>query len=474
MIRHLEQWKRQYAYGEVVKVCLPLVLGMSATTAMEFTDRAFLSNYSIEAISAAVPASITAYLFMAFFGGVGGYAGVFIAQYYGSGARDRIGSVLWQGIWFCLFSGVIFWLLAIFATGPIFAFAGHAPAVRELEEIYFSVLSKGAILHVAANTLATFFTGRGITRPVMLITVISVVVNIPLDYALIFGKWGLPELGIAGAGLATVSAWGVSSLLLALLIFTREHNRSYGILSNWRFNSQLFKRLLRYGVPGSLQFTLDILAFTLFILLVGRIGTLELAATNIVLSINALAFMPSMGVSQGVSVMVGQALGRANPAAAKRAVWSAIHLLLLYILAIDLAFILFPETVLIPFIHTVDSATIGPITELSVTLLRIVAAYLIMDALYMTFSGALKGAGDTRFLMASVGVSSLFFLVLPVYFGITRYSMSIFGAWLCVLLFIGILFVLAAGRYRVGKWQKMLVIETEKDKKRNAAGDNLP
>lgn len=457
----LLQWKRRYPYDEVIRVCLPLVMSLSATTVMEFTDRVFLSNYSIEAISAAVPAGITSYLFIAFLGGIGGYAGVFIAQYFGSGAMDRIGRVLWQGIYFSLFSGAIFWLLALFATGPVFAFAGHDPAVRELEEIYFSILCKGAVLHVAGNTLATFFSGRGITRPVMIITVISVILNIPLDYALIYGHWGMPELGIAGAGMATVSAWGVSCLLFAVLIFTRDNDRRYGVLGNFHFDPRLFRRLLRYGVPGSLQFTLDILAFTLFILLVGRIGTLELAATNIVLSINAVAFMPSMGVSQGVSIMVGQALGRGKPIQAKRAVWSSIHLLMLYILVVDLAFLLFPGQVLAPFIQTADGASVAALTEMGKVLLHIIAAYLFLDALYMVFSGALKGAGDTRFLMLSVGISSMLFLVLPVYFGISRFSMNITEAWLCVLAFVVVLFLLSAGRYGVGKWQHMLVIEKD-------------
>lgn len=459
MISTLLRRKNRYPYPDILRVCLPLVLSMSATTVMEFTDRAFLSNYSIEAISAAVPAGISSYLFMAFFGGVGGYAGVFIAQYYGRGDMDRIGSVLWQGIYFSLFSGVVFWLLALFATRPIFLFAGHEQAVRDLEEIYFSILCKGALLQVATTTLSAFFSGRGMTRPVLIITVISVIVNIPLDYALIFGHWGMPELGIAGAGIATVSSWGVSCLLLVVLIFTDDHNRRFGILKHFRFDPRLFLRLLRFGVPGSLQFTLDILAFTLFILLVGRLGTLELAATNIVLSINAVAFMPSMGVSLGVSVMVGQALGRGKPVLAKRAVWGAIHLLLLYILVIDLLFILFPSQVLSPFIYAADKASVQVITGTSVVLLRIIAAYLFLDALYMVFSGALKGAGDTRFLMVSVGISSLLTLVLPVYFGITRYSMGITEAWLFVLLFVTVLFLLAAGRYSAGKWQKMLVIE---------------
>lgn len=447
-------------YHEVLRICLPLVLGMSATTIMEFTDRIFLSNYSLEAISAAVPAGITSYLFLSFFGGIGSYAGVFIAQYFGAGSMDRIGKVLWQGIYFTLFSGLILFFIAQFGTKPIFQLAGHDQAVRELEEIYFSILTKGAVLHVAMTTLATFFTGRGITRPVMIITVIGVAVNIPLDYALIFGRWGLPEMGITGAAIATVAAWAINTFLLLLLIFQKKYEKEFKIFSGAAFRPDLLVRFLKYGVPGSLQFTLDILAFTLFILLVGRIGTVELAATNIVLSISAVAFMPSMGVSQGVSVMVGQCLGKRKPHEARKLVWSSTHLLMVYILLLDLALIFFPELILSPFIQTATENSLGrEVTVVAATLLKIVSAYLFFDSLYMIFSGALKGAGDTYFLMWSIGISSLLCLILPVYCGITYFNMTVTGAWLCVLLFIVALFCIAAGRYSRGKWASMLVIE---------------
>lgn len=453
-------WSQRSRYRDIVRVCLPLVMSMSATTVMEFTDRAFLANYSLEAISAAAPAGIVAFLFMAFFGGVGSYAGVFIAQYSGSGAHLRIGRVLWQGMYFTCFSGLIFWLLSLFAAEPLFRFAGHSQEVQAQERIYFTILCRGAILHVAAATLATFFSGRGLTRPVMFSAVFGMFVNIPLDYALIFGRWGLPEMGIAGAAIATVCAWAASFLFLAALIFTNEHDRCFAVFSSRRFDSEIFLRLMRYGIPGSLQFSIDILAFTIFILLVGRIGTIELAATNIVLSINALAFMPSMGVSQGISVLVGQALGRKQPQQARDLVWSGIHLLMLYIGLVDLFFIFLPHTALAPFIATSrDSATTAAVLDNAVDILRIVSAYLFFDALYMVFSGVLKGAGDTRFLMISVGLASLVCLILPVSIGITMLHMGIRTAWLCVLLFVFVLFLLSSVRYRQGRWRKMLVIE---------------
>ncbi len=446
----------------VLRVCLPLVISLSATTAMEFTDRVFLANYSIEAISAALPAGITSYLFIAFFGGVGGYVGVFIAQYTGRGEEKRIGLVLWQGIFFTLFSGVLLALLGAWASEPLFRLAGHAEEVRRQEEIYFAILCYGSVLHVAMATLATFFTGRGITRPVMLITAFAVALNIPLDYLLIYGRCGLPELGIAGAALATVSAWGVNVLLLALLIFTANNERRFAVWRGCRLDRALFLRLLRFGVPGSLQFTMDILAFTLFILLVGRISTPALAATNIVLSINALAFMPSMGVSQGVSVLVGQALGGGKPRLAGQYVVAACRLLLLYILAVDLLFVLAPDVVLAPFLGSGDEAARSEVLALCRPLLSIVAAYLFFDALYMVYSGALRGAGDTRFMMLAIALVSPFCLVLPVYFGIERFHLSVQGAWLFVLLFVFTLFALSLLRFRSGAWKKMLVIEEDR------------
>ena len=356
----------------------------------------------------------------------------------------------------------MFILLSFFAAELIFALAGHPPEVQELEKVYFNILCRGAVLHVAMSCLAAFFSGRGITRPVMIFHIIGMVVNIPLDYALIFGAWGLPELGVQGAALATVVSWCTVTFLLTIFIFTQENSKKYHLFSSIRFEPNLFGRLLRFGIPGSLQFTLDILAFTLFILLVGRIGKLELAATNIVISINALAFMPSMGVSQGVSALVGQSLGRKKPDHARNITWSSIHLLLLYIVIVDLVFIFLPEQVLALFIPASHSPEeYGEIVKIGVSLLQIVSAYLLLDAMYMVLSGVLRGAGDTRFMMWSIGVASVVFMIIPVYFGVTHFGFNIKQAWYCVLAFIGALFLIVSYRYRQGKWQQMLVIERD-------------
>ncbi|MEK6201965.1 MAG: MATE family efflux transporter [Desulfobulbaceae bacterium] len=457
-------WKEKSRYREVSKVCLPLVMGMAATMVMEFTDRIFLSNYSVEAISAALPAGVTAFLCMIFLGGIGGYVSVFIAQYSGTGQNEQIGVALWQGLYFCLFAGIVLFAISLFAARPLFLLAGHPPEVRALEEIYFNILCRGAIFHVLAQTISGFFTGRGMTRPVMVCNIVGMAINIPLDYALINGVWGMPEMGIAGAGLATVISWAIIVLLLALMIFTRENDRLFKVCQGSPFNRVIFLRLMRFGVPGSLQFSLDIFAFTFFILMVGRLGKEELAASNIVISISSLAFMPALGFSHGISCLVGQALGGGRPQQARHVTWSGIHLLLAYILFLDCFLIFSPELILSLFIpQDQGTAEYAAVVTLGSHLLRIVAVYVCMDVFYMIFSGVLRGAGDTRFIMWSIGTSSLFCMLLPLYIGIEFFDRGLSYAWSCVLLFVAVLCLLASYRYRQGKWQSMLVVQRKRE-----------
>lgn len=461
MTPFLKDWKQRNRYREVSRVCLPLVMGTAATTVMEFTDRIFLANYDLDAIAAALPAGIAAFLFLAFFGGIAGYLSVFIAQYHGIGSDDRVGVALWQGVSFSVVSGLFLAALSWIISKPLFQLAGHTERIQHLEVLYFNILCTGSIFYIGGQALSAFFTGRGATRPVMVITMLGMGFNIPLDYALINGVWIFPELGIAGAAIATAMSWALMVVLYSVLIFTSEYERRFAVLKGRRFDREIFRRMMKYGVPGSMQFCLDILAFTFFIFIVGRIGALELAVTSIVISINSLAFMPAMGFSQGVSTLVGQALGRGKPDEARDAAYSAIHLLLAYILIVDLLFILVPESVLSLFLfsgnHGIDQY--AAIMNLGRTLLHIVAAYIFLDAMYMNFVGVLKGAGDTRFVMWSIGIAGFCFMVVPLCVGVGYLNMGVVYAWVCVLAFIMSLFALSLYRYGQGIWKKMLVVE---------------
>ncbi len=463
--RQWTNWRSKSRYREVSRICVPLVTGMAATTVMEFTDRIFLSHYSVDAISAVVPAGVTAFLLLCLLGGISGYVSVFIAQYHGSGRPERIGAVLWQGIFFTILAGIFLLLFASAATTPLFTLVGHSPAIRVLEERYFQILCQGGVLYVAAQTLSGFFTGRGQTRPVMLANILGMAINIPLDYALINGLWGLPELGISGAGIATVIAWGMTALFLALSAFSPHLRKEYRLFETMSVDRQIFSRLLKYGGPASLQFSLDIFAFTFFILMVGRMGTVPLAASNIVISISSLAFMPALGFSYGISSMAGQALGKGRPEEARAAAWSGIHILLAYTLILDVFFIFTPEHIVSIFVHSSEAGgQYEEISKMASKILGLVAVYILLDVFYMIFAAVLKGAGDTRYLLLAISGASLVCMIIPLFVGINYMGMGIYTAWFCIVGFIATLCLLISRRYQTGRWKKMLVIEKhEKD-----------
>ncbi len=459
MLQLLQNWREKSRYREVSRICIPLVTGMAATTVMEFTDRIFLSHYSVDAISAVVPAGVTAFLALVFLGGIASYISVFIAQYSGAGRLDKIGATLWQGIFFTMFSGIILLLIAAFVSKPLFALVAHGAEIQLLEEQYFSILCQGGILHVAIQTLSGFFTGRGMTRPVMLANILGMVVNIPLNYCLIFGVWIFPELGIVGAAIATVVSWAVIVLCLAPPIFSKRFRKDFRLMETCRIDWTIMKRILKYGVPGALQFSLDVFAFTFFILIVGRMGTLPLAASNIVISISSLAFMVALGFSFGISSLVGQSLGAGKPQEARSAVWSGIHVLMVYTLLLDACLIFFSEPIVALFINVKDTGgNYQELLEMASNLLKFVAVYILFDVFYMMFTAALKGAGDTRFLLILIASATIFLMLTPLIVGINYFGMTVYAAWSCIVIFIGSLGLLTSLRFRGGKWEKMLVI----------------
>ena len=459
MHKRVSDHKKNRPYRQVLRVSLPLVISMSSTMIMEFTDRVFLANYSLNAIAAALPAGIAAFLFISVFLGTAQYLNVFVAQYVGSGRPQRVGAALWQGNYFSLLSTAAMVGLSFLAE-PLFALAGHPVEVQLLEAIYFKVLCLGSGINIFGTALSCFFSGRGQTRLVMIISLIGTLFNIPLDYALINGIWIFPEWGIFGAGIATVMSWLLVTLIFAFLVFTKKNDRAFKVISHRAFEANLFGRLMRYGIPSAIQFSLDILAFTFFIFMVGRIGKLELAATNVVFSINSLAFMPLMGFSLGTSTLVGQALGRNQIREAIAAARSTIHIVLVYIALLFILFLVFPGPLLELFRpQDMPSDHFAGIRHVGTILLRFVSAYIFFDALYMVCIGVLKGAGDTRFIMWSIGILSVVVMILPLYIGVQIFDAGLYFAWSCATGFVFFLFVTSFWRYRQGRWKDVRVIE---------------
>jgi MATE family multidrug resistance protein len=444
-------------YRRILHVSMPLVVSLGATTVMEFTDRLFLARYSLDAIAAATPAGITALLAMTIFLGTTSYVSVFVAQYTGQGRPEMVGRAVWQGVYVALLGAVALAVLALFAR-EIFTLAGHSAEIRELEAVYFRTLSLGAGIHLVGGALGGFFAGLGRTRVVMLANVAGMLVNIPLDYCFINGVGPFPEWGIMGAGLATVLGWGVITAILWVAMHRKEHGR-FRLGADRRLQPELWLRLMRYGLPSGVEFFLDILAFTVFIFVVGRLGTLELAATNIALNVNALAFMPLVGFAMGTSVLVGQAMGAGRPDDVPAIVRASLVLTFAYLALMSAVFLFAPEAVLSLFQpRDTDMSVFGAVVDMGRTLLMIVVAYLFFDGVSFIVYGALKGAGDTFFVMTSRLVLVVAVMLAPLLIG-AGLGFGVYYFWAVSCTFLVTLSVVGLWRFRQGKWRGMLVVE---------------
>jgi MATE family multidrug resistance protein len=454
------RWTREAGYREVLVVAIPLILSTASWSVQHFVDRMFLTWYSPEAIAAALPAGMLHFSMVSIFMGTAGYVSTFVAQYYGAGRYERIGPALWQGVYMSLIGGLLI-LIAIPFAGPVFRLVGHSPQVQQHEVEYFRILCLGGGFYIASYALSGFFSGRGKTWPVMWVNVFTTAVNLILDYALIFGHWGFPELGIKGAGIATVAAGGFSFGLFLVILAGGTTNRTYHTLKGWRLNSALFVRLLRFGFPSGVQFFLEMTGFTGFILIVGRLGTASLAATNIAFNINTLAFMPMIGFGIAISVLVGQYLGAEKPGLAQTAAYSGFHMTLGYMIVIGAAYVLVPDIFIAPFAHQADPGSFGEIYRYSVVLLRFVAVYSIFDAMNIIFCSAIKGAGDTRYVMFVTVILSVFVLIIPVYVAVEILEVGLMISWVLATAYASLLGILFFLRFLGGKWKSMRVIELE-------------
>ena len=439
-------------------VAIPLILSTATWSVQHFVDRMFLTWYSPEAIAAAMPAGMLNFSMVSIFMGTAGYVTTFVAQYYGANRLYRIGPALWQGVYISLIGGILM-LGAIPFAGPVFDMVGHSSLVRQNEVAYFQILCAGGGAYAASYALSGFFSGRGKTWPVLWVNAATTGVNLILDYTLIFGHWGFPELGIRGAGIATVAAGVFSVMTFFALLSIGENNKIYHTLKGWRLEKDLFVRLVRFGFPSGVQFFLEMAGFTAFVLVVGRLGITSLAATNIAFNINTLAFMPMIGCGIAVSVLVGQYLGADKPELAQSAAYSGFHLTLAYMISIAAAYVLVPDIFVAPFALRADPGGFSEIYGYSIVLLRFVAVYSVFDTMNIIFCSAIKGAGDTRYVMLLTVFLSLFVFIAPVYLVVVVFEWGLMVAWVFATAYIILLGVFFYLRFLGGKWKTMRVIE---------------
>ena len=426
---------------------------------MQFCDRLFLAWHSELEMAAVMPAVVLSWTATSLPMGIASYATTFVAQYSGSRRDRKIGAIVWTSCWIGLFFLPMFILLSRFSA-DVFIWFDHAPELYPLEASYFRIACYGSAAVVFESALSSFFIGRGRTKVVMIINVIALLINLALDWVLIFGYQSIPELGISGAAWATtISVWIKVAAYLGLIV--RRHNiKKYGLNRGILLKTPLLWRLLKFGGPSGWQLWVEGMAISLFVLYIGKIGIIEAAATTLAFSVNLIAFIPIVGLGMSVTTLVGQRIGSQELDLAKRAVFYGLLIGLAYSLFFALLYLFAPSFFLWAHAKTSLSENFEEIESTAIFLLKFVATYCIFDCIQIIYASALKGAGDTRFIFVITVVNSILFVVLGlvgVQFVGAEHELTWW--WLVITTWILLYALTFYLRYRRGKWTRMSVIE---------------
>ncbi len=448
-------------YLEIVKIAYPLVIMSASNSVMQFVDRKFLAENSTLDVAASMPAGILYFTMFSFFMATCNFTSALVAQYHG--ARDRVN--LLRAVWAGQTLAVIAGLIITFVIPPIGVYcienSGHSGELISRELEYFSgLLPSGVFICMAAPYFA-FFSGQGRTIPVAVINIAACILNIFLDYAFIFGKWGVPAFGIFGAGIATSIC--CFSLMAAIMIyFYCQNQRRLRTRKRWEFRPELLVRLIRYGAPAGFQAFCDVGAFTMVTFLIGHIGEAALAASVIALSINNIFFVPLMGLADSTAIVVGQYIGRNRHGIAQNAAYRAWRMAALYMCVGAIFYLGFPTMLANIFYPQNESGVdFAEVTRICAGVLAAATLFNSCDTVKFIFMGAMRGAGDTIAIFLINSVTAWCILVPGTVLLTQVWPVSIYGVWGFVA---GVGFLdamLFLWRFSSGKWRRIKLIERQ-------------
>lgn len=450
---------QQGVYRPLLLLAFPLVISNSFSTVQITIDRIFLGQLNPDYPAASLSAVMLYWVPYSLLYATAGYISTFVSQYIGSGRPHRAGAALWQGLYFALVFGLVGIAIAPFSRS-IVSVLDHRPELSSLEADYFYCLSWFTLPGLITSVVTGFLSGRKNTQAVIVVSGVGTIVHAVAAYLLVFGHFGCPQLGVAGAGWASVLGAWASALVGLGLVFQRQYEIENATRSYWRYEHQLMRRLLIYGLPAGAQWAMDVAAFNGFLVMADWFGENALAAATVAISINNFAFIPMLGVGQAVSVLVGQYLGGNDDRQAAKASWAGMKLAIGYTLIWALMYLFLPDLLINQF--TTDeiamNARVEEIKAMTRVLLLFVVGYSVFDAINIVMGFALRGAGDTLF----VSVVSLT-LAWPIMVGGTylayRLNWGFYASWWAATLYIFSLAMLIVLRFLMGKWRTMRVTE---------------
>jgi MATE family multidrug resistance protein len=415
-----------------VRACLvlafPLAGAQLAQTVTGFVDTVMMGWLGSEVIAAGGLGAVAFTSLLTLASAIVSAVSPLAAEAYGAGDSRKAGRVGRQGLWLALLLSLPLTALVLLGDQWL-PWLGQQPQTIALTTPYLHAIAWGYLPGVAFAALRSFV--AALSRPGAIITIVGLgtVINIVGNYSLMFGKFGLPQLGLAGIGLASALSFWSMLLLLIGYILSQPSLRSTGVLQHLRHcDSKMLRELVRVGLPIGGLVGVEVGLFTVSTFLVGQFGTVPLAAHQIALQSAAITFNVPLGVAFATTVLVGQRLGQADLRGARRAGLIGICIGGSFMVAMGLLFWLAPATVVGLYLDVNDPAN-AAVINLAKSLLGIAALFQLVDGIQVVAAGALRGLQDTR---------------VPLLIGIAAY-------W-CIGLTIGWFLSMKAGLGAIGLW----------------------
>lgn len=433
----------------LIVIAVPMLVSQGTFAVMIFTDRYFMSQIDATHIAASLGGGVAAFFSFCFFSGLFSYANALSAQYLGAGQPAKCSRVVTQG-WLMTLACTPLLVIISLLVVKIFAAVGHDPAQVELEQSYYLLLMTGSVITLAKVCISSYFAGIGRSPVVMVCDFCALIINIPLCYAMVFGEFGMPELGIIGAGLSTIIATFVGLLLFLLFFFAPSHREKFSVAQAFCVDRGILRRFVRLGLPSGMEMFLNVAAFNLFLLMFQSYGVPQGAAAAIVFNWDMLSYVPMVGLNIAVLSMIGRSVGAGDLARANEVISAAFVIGIFYSGVLALLYVTFRYPLVELFAPPVGE--FDEIRELAAFMMIGLASYAIGDAIIQVCGGVLRGAGDTRWVMwCSVSLHWAMLVLQFIIILVLDYGPRV--SWLAFVVLILALAIIFAARLKSGIWR---------------------
>ncbi len=434
-------------------LALPAIMEMSLNTLVGVADTLMISHFiGKEALAAVGFANQIIFMLIFIFSSFNAGATAMISRSYGEKNYQRMDKILAENLTLNLLIGTIITFVTFTFAGSILNVYEITPIVKSYGVSYLKIVSLGQFFMFITFASAAALRGAGDTRTPMLITGAANILNIIGNYFLITGSWIFPELGVAGAALSTTIARGIAAFLYIYLFWQGKRHLRLRI-HLLKLSSKILKPLWKLSYAAAIEQFFMQTAFLINGIFISKLNTVSEAAFRILLNIESISFMPTIGIAIATTTLVGKHLGAKDPEESLRTGFTAAGMGALLGSAIALFYFVFPIFVLSVF------TTEKEVIDASLFTIRLMALNQPFLAFMIIMTGALRGAGDTKSAMY-ITIMRLWLLFIPLsYFFILKTDFGVAGVWLAeITSFLVFSFVIYL-RFKSMKWASIKLFE---------------